>query len=150
MRWRTAAPADDKELHALIETLYLEDPSTVPMTSAKIDRTIAVLRREPARGTAIVLDVGGRVFGYALLCSFWSNELGGEVCIIDELYVSSEQRGQGAAGALVRGLVDGSLPWFADAVAIELEVTPDNLRARALYERLGFVAYKNALMRVVR
>jgi ribosomal protein S18 acetylase RimI-like enzyme len=32
-------------------------------------------------------------------------------------------------------------------VAIDLEVTPDNYRARALYERLGFTAAKNTVMR---
>jgi len=35
-------------------------------------------------------------------------------------------------------------------VNVELEVTPSNARARALYERLGFRPYKNALMRARR
>lgn len=150
MPWRAATPADDNDLKRMIAALYVEDPSTLPMTAAKIGRTIATLRHEPARGTAVVLDIDGRAHGYALLCSFWSNELGGEVCVLDEIYVDPAFRGRGASTELVRGLVDATLPWFNDAVAIELEVTPTNTRARALYERLGFAAYKNALMRRAR
>jgi len=41
-------------------------------------------------------------------------------------------------------------PWFADAVALELEVTPKNTRARALYRRLGFSPYPNAMFRLRR
>ena len=36
------------------------------------------------------------------------------------------------------------------AVNVELEVTPGNARARALYEQLGLRAYENATMRAVR
>jgi GNAT superfamily N-acetyltransferase len=88
--------------------------------------------------------------GYALLCSFWSNELGGEVCIIDELYVVPSARGRGIGTGLVTSLLRRELPWFERAVNVELEVTPGNARARALYERLGFRAYENALMRARR
>ncbi len=78
------------------------------------------------------------------------NELGGEVCIIDELYVAPSARSRGVAGALVTGLLRRELPWFERAVSVELEVTTGNARARALYERLGFRPYKNALIRARR
>lgn len=131
----------------MIMGLYAEDPAPAPVTPQQIGRTLDELAARPLRGRVVVWDSGGGPEGYALLCSFWSNELGGEVCIIDELFVQRTERGKGAATALVQGLVIGSWPWFRDAVAVELEVTPGNARARALYERLGFAAYKNALMR---
>jgi ribosomal protein S18 acetylase RimI-like enzyme len=40
--------------------------------------------------------------------------------------------------------------FFEHAVAFELEVTGRNTRARALYERLGFVPRKNASLRLLR
>jgi hypothetical protein len=40
----------------------------------------------------VVCDVERRTVGYALLISFWSNELGGEVCNIDELFVAPVYR----------------------------------------------------------
>jgi GNAT superfamily N-acetyltransferase len=150
MTWRTATPADEPALRRMMHALYVEDPSSVAMTDAKIDRTLAALARDPVRGVAVVLvDAANTPEGYALLCSFWSNELGGEVCILDELYVAAAARGRGAATSLVSGLRARTTPWFRDAVAIELEVTPGNARARALYERLGFAPLKNAVMRAV-
>jgi GNAT superfamily N-acetyltransferase len=131
----------------MVVALYAEDPAPVQVTRAQIERTLDELAAHPVRGCCLVWDSGDGAEGYALLCSFWSNELGGEVCIVDELYVQPRARGNGAATTLVLGLGSGAWPWFRDAVAVELEVTPSNVRARALYERLGFAAYKNALMR---
>ena len=148
--WRDATPADHEALTSLVLALYREDPATVPMTTEKVERTLAVLAAEPVRGRAVVLEVEGVIAAYALLCSFWSNELGGEVCILDELYVAESHRGRGLATSFVKGLVGRVLPWFSSAVAVELEVTPSNARARALYERLGFEPCKNAMMRCVR
>jgi GNAT superfamily N-acetyltransferase len=131
----------------LVLALYAEDPAPTPVTLEMAHATLRRFVAEPLRGRAVVLEASAGVVGYALLCSFWSNELGGEVCIVDELYVAPAARGLGAATSLITGLSRRELPWFREAVAVELEVTPGNTRARALYERMGFAAYKNALMR---
>jgi GNAT superfamily N-acetyltransferase len=156
MAWRASKPDDHEPITTLMLALYEEDPAPTAPSRAGGLATLAELAREPVRGLAVVhqpdADALGvlPIDGYALLCSFWSNELGGEVCIIDELYVIPGARGRGIATALVRGLLHRELPWFERAVNVELEVTPGNARARALYERLGFRAYKNALMRARR
>lgn len=147
MTWRRLDPTEDDTIIEFMLGLYTEDPAPTPMTRAKARRTLERLRAEPLRGLAVGCDGERGLAGYALLCSFWSNELGGEVCIIDELYVVPAERGRGLATQLVRALSARELPWFRDAVALELEVTPDNARARELYERLGFRPYKNALLR---
>jgi hypothetical protein len=64
--------------------LNAEDPGPNPVQPQHVRRTLAKLREEPNRGRAVVCDVERRTVGYALLISFWSNELGGEVCNIDE------------------------------------------------------------------
>jgi GNAT superfamily N-acetyltransferase len=128
--------------------LYEEDPAPTPVTLAGALRTLRKLEAEPVRGRAVLHGDGFGIDAYALLCSFWSNELGGEVCIVDELYVVPSARHRGIASRLIAGLAGRELAWFRDAVALELEVTPGNVRARALYARLGFAAYKNALMRL--
>src|SRR6266404_1888462 len=102
---------------------------------------------EPNRGRAVVCDVESRTVGYALLISFWSNELGGEVCNIDELFVAPLYRGRGLATALLEELAEKEPSvWPIRPAALTLEVTSQNERARALYERLGFRG-KNLAMR---
>ena len=133
----------------MVKALYREDPSAATVTTKQIRRTLETLRSEPTRGTAVVLDVEGTAAGYALLISFWSNELGGEVCHIDEIFVRPHHRGHGYATALIESLIDGRGPWAGRPVALDLEVSPTNCRAAALYERLGFGVPRNRRMRVL-
>ena len=130
--------------------LYVEDPSPAGMTLEKIRRTLDAYARDPVRGVVVVMEREGAPAGYALVASFWSNELGGEIAVVDELWVERAHRGHGVATWFVRALAAGEVPWFNGAVALELEVTPTNARARALYERLGFQPKKNATLRLVR
>jgi ribosomal protein S18 acetylase RimI-like enzyme len=147
--WRPATPDDDEQVIALGLSLYREDPSPELVAAESFRRTLGALRAEPLRGRALALEVDGAVVGYALLVSFWSNELGGEVCDIDELYVAPSARSHGWGSRLLDGLAAGSTLWPGDAVALALEVTPDNTRARTLYERLGFAGKNLGLRRRV-
>lgn len=115
---------------------YREDPG-LPVSGEQVRRTLQVLRHEPQRGHAVVLEVAGRLAGYALLVSFWSNALGGEICAVDELFVVPDFRNRGFGSALFSAIERGEI-WSDSAVSIELGVTRDNVRARRLYERLGF------------
>lgn len=150
MSWRALQRSERDAVAALITNLYEDDPAPTPMSREMALATLARLDAEPLRGRAVVYDEGAGPVAYAILCAFWSNELGGEVCIIDELYAKPEARDRGIGTRLIRGLVAGEMPWFRDAVAVELEVTPNNDRARALYQRLGFAPFKNTQMRLLR
>ena len=98
---------------------------------ATIDRLLA----EPARGRILLAEAEGRVCGYTLLIPYWSNEFGGTLLFVDEIYVDEPFRGRGIARSFVEFL-ERTRPF--DAVALALEVSPRNERARALYERIGF------------
>src|SRR5262245_33002759 len=131
--WRAATSADDDAIVASSLALFAEDPSPERVDAEQVRRTLLALRAEPLRGQAVVLELDGEVLGHALLISFWSNELGGDVCTIDELYVAPRARGAGHATALLEALSRGQL--YPAAVALQLEVTPGNARAHALYRR---------------
>jgi ribosomal protein S18 acetylase RimI-like enzyme len=145
--WRQARPSDDPAIVTHGLALYAEDPSPIPVPEASFHRTLAALRAAPWRGRALVLELDERIVGYALLVSIWSNELGGEVCELDELYVAPAARGRGWATGLIELVAAGSDLGLGGAVAMALMVTPGNARARALYERLGFEGGNICLVR---
>ena len=120
--------------------LYREDPGPLPGGARHLLETLATLRHAPWRGRAVVLDVAGRVVGYR------SNEFGGEVCSVDELYVTSDLRGRGHGSALFEAIERGEV-WPTPLVPVALGVTPTNAGARRLYERLGFVAVGVSMVR---
>jgi GNAT superfamily N-acetyltransferase len=142
--WRNGVRSDDELIVALCVALNQEDPGPLPVAEEQIRRTLNELRSNPIRGRALVLDVDGVVQGYALLISFWSNELGGEVCTVDELFVAPEVRGRGYATWLLDNL---SELWGRPSVASALETSPTNERAAALYRNLGFERSNTAMVR---
>ena len=111
--WRMATVADDEAVVAMCIGLYDEDPSPEPVERGQVRRTLDRLRAEPERGRDVVCEVDGRTVGYALLISFWSNELGGEVCNIDERFVESAYRGRGLAADLFAVLIGSEQSFMA-------------------------------------
>jgi GNAT superfamily N-acetyltransferase len=104
------------------------DPGKFPAT---VDRLIA----EPSRGRIILFMQEDVVCGYALLIPYWSNEFGGMVVWVDELVVEREFRRRGISRAFFEFL-ERERPF--DAVVLALEVVPENVHARTLYESMGF------------
>jgi ribosomal protein S18 acetylase RimI-like enzyme len=147
--WRPARADEDELIVGMCLALNQEDPGE-SVSAGQIRATLAVLRAEATRGRAVVVEADGAVVGYALLVSFWSNEYGGEICAVDELYVAPAHRNRGLGTSLFDAAASDRSLWPRVPVALELEVTPDNARARALYERLGFRAKNQTLRRRVR
>ncbi|HET7826616.1 MAG TPA: GNAT family N-acetyltransferase [Anaeromyxobacter sp.] len=143
--WRPARREDGEEIVSMCLALYREDPGVEEVSAEHVRGTLAVFERQPARGRAVVAEVGGRVAGYAFLVPFWSNGAGGEVCEVDELYVRSGRRGEGLGTALFEEIDAGRFGAFA---ATALGVSPGNARARRLYERLGFRAAGTTMVRL--
>ena len=72
--------------------------------------------------------------GYGVICFFYSQEAGGLCIIIDELYIREGCRSRGY-GRQFFEYVFKNFP----SPRYLLDVEPENVRARALYEKLGFV-----------
>ena len=147
MRIRPVTAADHDEVHRMVRALYAEDPSPHPPGDAEVTRTLAALADE-RRGAVLVVDDGdGAPFAYLFLTKLWSNELGGDLVFIDEIWVAPDRRSGGVGTALIEHAIRAMRE--RGAVAFELEVTPGNARARALYERLGFRPLRNTSLRRV-
>jgi len=88
------------------------------------DSTLAWLGGEPPVGIALA----------TLRTNVWSD---GPVCLLDEMYVAQESRGQGIGSALI-----GALLATASAerwALVEINVDEFDRDARRFYERHGFV-----------
>lgn len=80
-----------------------------------------------------ILECENKVAGYALTVNYCSQEFGGKVLWIDELFVKPEFRGRNLATEFLEYAksLDGN-------VLLRLEAEKNNQKAIALYKRLGF------------
>lgn len=132
-------PQDHAILKEMIHALYADDSKGEDGHGASdehIERTIQQAQKHPDRLQIKIFRMGGTVAGYALLTNYWSNERGGLVLILDEMYVLPDHRGKGISSRFLKAL-------FArpDLALIHLEVYPANTAAHKLYERVGFQAF---------
>ncbi len=145
IQYRTASRADHPLLLGFMRQLYDEDPAERPVPDEHFRQTLLELEQHPERGTILVMEKDQQIVGYAVMINFWSNECGGNVLTIDELFVAKPMRGQGLGAGFVQQVIATKMN---DFVALRLEVTPANSRARRLYERLGFSTYKNETLQL--
>ena len=129
----------------MMHRLYAEDNAASGVDESLFPQTLHKLLKTPQAGRIVLLWVSGEVQGYALLIPYWSNEYGGSLVYVDELYVKVEARCRGLGGGLFRWLASGR-PF--GAVGIFLEVSPQNHRARQFYEQIGFTARENQAMAI--
>ena len=119
----------------MMRELYEADGHGLRVNPETFPSTLDYLLADPSRGRIVLLTGGSVLHGYALLVPYWSNEWGGVVLLLDELFVDSKSRGRGIAKAFLQSL-ERERPY--DAVVVALEVSSGNTRARALYESMGF------------
>lgn len=140
LEFHPLTPADVPAWWPLVRALYEEDPPGREPGEDKARRTLEHFAREPHAGSVQGFHDRDTLVGYAILVHFWSQEYGGRILVIDELYVAPEHRGRGIG---TRFLEDAAAGRFGETVGLALEVTPSNPRALAWYRRMGFVESPN-------
>lgn len=128
---RLFTPADRALFLAMSEEFY-----TSPAVSHDIPRSYhAPAFDEALKGElliGIMLESEGVPAGYALLQRTYSREAGGICLWIDEVYLRPAFRGKGLGHELF------AYAETLGASRLRLEVEPANVRAKKLYEALGF------------
>jgi len=140
MKFRPLRRTDYSELKRMIHALYVEDPVNEPITDKKISKTFIKLRKKPCKGKIIIFEKDHVTIGYSILIFYWSNEYGGDILHIDELYVKPEHRERGAAACFFKHIAQ---TYRDKVVAVHLEVSPTNTRAMNYYQKLGFKKTRN-------
>lgn len=137
---RKIRPSDRETYLRLVADFYRSPGVLHPIPAAHAERTFEEMMRSTAHAEAFLFEHAGRAAGYALLAKTFSQEAGGAVVWIEELYVAPEFRGLGIGRDFLR-FVRREVP----AARYRLEAERGNERAVALYEREGFrpLAYDN-------
>lgn len=98
--------------------------------------TRVIDKHENLWGLLLVDKEDETLVGYSLVTSYWCHEEGGNVIILDELFICPTNRHKGYGAQFLEWLYD----YFKDkAVAMTLEVLTTNEVAHKLYSKLGFV-----------
>ncbi len=88
-----------------------------------------------ARVRGLIIEQNGEPAGFCSLSFSYSTEAGGDVVLIEELFMLPQYRG-GGLGSEVFSFIHSE--YSGKAARLRLEVSPSNEQAIKLYERLGF------------
>ncbi len=124
----------DKEIYfELAEEFYNSDAVLSPIPKSHFENTFCELMRSDIYAEGFLLMTDGCAAGYALIAKTFSQEAGGLTVWIEELYVRAPYRSKGL-GREFFSFLQKEIP----ASRYRLEIEPENERAIALYEKLGF------------
>lgn len=102
---------------------------------SNMEKTFDLLIEDSDFAKAYVYEKNNKPAGYILLALTYSNEAGGTVVWLDEIYVKPEFRSQGIGSELIDFVIDK----YKNKVArFRLEITDSNIGAKKLYLSKGF------------
>lgn len=132
---RKIEPADRQNYLLMAEAFYDSDAVIKKIPTHVIEATFdRIIAGSPYLEGYILSDDAGETAGYALLAHSFSQEAGGKVLWVEEVYISPDHRGKGLAKEFF-GFIKQS---YAGRVKrIRLDVEADNEEAIALYEKMG-------------
>jgi ribosomal protein S18 acetylase RimI-like enzyme len=132
-----ARPADLELLVSMMRQLREDDPCGVAFDETAARAALPAMLDGIAPGKVWIIVDDGQPVGYVAMTLSYSLEFGGHAAFIDELFVSRSHRRQGIGAMAVRW-VEAEARSRAVRVML-LEVAEDNVNARSLYFRMGFV-----------
>lgn len=125
----------DRECYlSMARDFYNSDAVDHTVPASHLERTFDALMAGTPYASCRILELDGTTAGYVLLAHTWSQEAGGDTVWVEELYVLPRFRGRGLGKQTLEELAQA----YPHAARLRLEVQPDNRRAQALYEKLGY------------
>lgn len=127
---------EDKAAYiAMSKEFYSSEAVHQAVPEKHFSDTFRELMRSDTYTTAYILETNHETAGYALLAKTFSQEAGGMVIWLDELYVRPAYRNCGLGHEFFTYLRNKKSP---EIKRIRLEVEADNTKAISLYKRMGF------------
>ena len=130
---RRLTSADRETYLAMARAFYQSDAVLHPVPDSHLEATFAEMLRSDQYAEGFLLLSAGLPAGYALLSKTFSQEAGGRVVWLEELFVLPEYRGRGIGRAFFAYLHE-----HIPAARYRLEAEPENAGALRLYRSLGY------------
>ena len=125
---------EDKQAYfEMAKCFYSTDAVWHAIPDKNFELTFDELMRSDVYAECFIFEIDNTVAGYALLAKTFSQEAGGLVVWIEEIFVKPEFRGKGLGGEFFDFLFQNR-----PAARYRLEIEPENERAVVLYRKKGF------------
>lgn len=126
----------DRDLYIeMAEEFYHSDAVLHPIPRAHFEKTAEEALKSGTYAEIYLLEYEGEPAGYGLTARTFSQEAGGQVLWIEELYIREAFRSRGLGREFFSYLEENNKGVLS---RLRLEVEADNTRAISLYERLGY------------
>ncbi len=132
---RKIEPADREAYIGLVQQFYSSDAVQHTVPKENIEATFDEMMRSDVYAQGYMLIYDGQAAGYALVAKTFSCEGGGLTVWVEEAFIAPSYRSLGLGKALFAAIEAEHGPRLA---RMRLEITPDNTRAKSLYQKLGF------------
>ena len=128
-------PADLDELLPLMRG-YCDFYKVAPSDEDLLALSRALIDDPEREGVQLIAhDAEGRPIGFATIFWSWSTTDAARLGVMNDLFVSETARGGGVADALISACRDECAR--RGAARLSWQTAPDNLRAQAVYDRVG-------------
>ena len=137
MTIRKITPTDKTVYTEMAKDFYSSPAVLCNIPEENIANSFDLFLEGTPYGDAFILEHDGATVGYGVLAYTHSQEAGGRVVWIEEIYVKDKYRGCGFGSKFLEFVKEN-----VTARRYRLETEPENERAAALYRRHGFERFE--------
>ena len=132
--FRKIKPTDRDFYINSVKAFYSSDAVLHNIPDENITKTFEELMQSETYIECYIFEKDEKRVGYALLAKMYSQEAGGEVLWIDEIYILPQYRSQGIGNKFFEYLKTNT-----NVARLRLEFCPNNQKAIEVYKHQGFI-----------
>lgn len=131
------AVLDDLDVVVRFNAAMALETEHLTLPQERLRQGVLSVLTDSSKGAYYMAELDGQVAGQLLLTYEWSDWRNGMFWWVQSVYVEPERRGAGVFRALYGHVEQAAHSRAGEVCGLRLYVERDNLRAQAVYERLG-------------